>query len=251
MEQQMLDELRKPFHPSQITWKPGIVKGEKALALAYADLRVFMTQLDTVCGGEWSVSYEPWGNDRIICRLTIAGVTRSSTGEMGAQDEKNEMGGTVAEAQSFKRACAMFGLGRYLYNLPSGWEEIDPATKRFTDKAKARLTAILVKHYREATAGKEGESKGSSEATGTPPHNRMWGIGQSVFGPADWDMARPWLIAKWTAKVTPDNTRNSTSELSDDEKTMLGDYLTENATALQKIWPKQKAQMLQSTGTPK
>lgn len=150
----ILDQLRKPFHPSQIEWKPGAVKGERALALAYADLRAYMNRLDEVCGGDWSVSYEPWGEDRIICRLTILGITRSSTGETTNESERSEIGGTVAEAQAFKRACAMFGLGRYLYNLPTGWADFDPATKRFTEKAKAKLTGMLVQHYRRATEGK-------------------------------------------------------------------------------------------------
>jgi hypothetical protein len=149
--QQVLDDLRKPFHPSQVTWKPGAVKGERALALAYADLRAYMNRLDEVCGTNWSVAYEPWGEDRIICRLTIMGVTRSSTGETTNEAERSEIGGTVAEAQAFKRAGAMFGLGRYLYNLPTVWADFDPASKQFTDKAKARLTGILVQHYRRAT----------------------------------------------------------------------------------------------------
>jgi hypothetical protein len=150
-QQQILEDLRKPFHPSQVTWKPGAVKGERALALAYADLRAYMNRLDEVCGTNWSVAYEPWGEDRIICRLTIMGVTRSSTGETTNEAEKSEIGGTVAEAQAFKRASAMFGLGRYLYNLPTGWADFDPATKRFTEKAKARLMGILVQQYRRAT----------------------------------------------------------------------------------------------------
>jgi hypothetical protein len=149
--QQVLDELRKPFHPSQVTWKPGAVKGDRALALAYADLRAYMNRLDEVCGSDWSVAYEPWGEDRIICRLTILGVTRSSTGETTNESERSEIGGTVAEAQAFKRASAMFGLGRYLYNLPTGWADYDPASKRFTEKAKAKLMGILVQHYRRAT----------------------------------------------------------------------------------------------------
>jgi len=152
--QQVLEDLRKPFHPSQVTWKPGAVKGDRALALAYADLRAYMNRLDEVCGTDWSVAYEPWGEDRIICRLTILGVTRSSTGETTNESERSEIGGTVAEAQAFKRASAMFGLGRYLYTLPTGWADYDPATKRFTDKAKARLTGILVQQYRRATDAK-------------------------------------------------------------------------------------------------
>jgi hypothetical protein len=151
--QQILDDLRKPFHPSQVTWKPGAVKGERALALAYADLRAYMNRLDQVCGGDWSVSYEPWGQDRIICRLTIMGVIRSSTGESTNESEKSEIGGTVAEAQAFKRACAMFGLGRYLYNLPTGWADYDPKTKQFTAGAKAKLMGMVAQHYRRAMEG--------------------------------------------------------------------------------------------------
>jgi hypothetical protein len=164
---EILDELRKPFHPSTVSWKPGNVKGERALAMPYADLRAYMNRLDEVCGSDWAVSYEPWGNDRIICRLTIMGVTRSSTGEANEQDEKNNLAGSVMEAMAFKRASAMFGLGRYLYNLPTGWADYDPKTRQFTDKAKARLTGILVQHYRRAndpssplpggTAGIKGE----------------------------------------------------------------------------------------------
>lgn len=150
----LLTKLRLPFHPSQVIWKPGAVKGDRALALAYADVRAYMNRLDEVCGSEWSVAYEPWGNDRLICRLTIGGITRSSTGETTNESERSEIGGTVAEAQAFKRACAMFGLGRYLYNLPTGWADYDPAGKRFTDKAKANLTAILVQQYRRATEAK-------------------------------------------------------------------------------------------------
>jgi hypothetical protein len=152
--QVVLDELRKPFHPSQVTFKPGAVKGDRALALAYADVRAYMNRLDEVCGSDWSVAYEPWGNDRIICRMTICGVIRSSTGETTNESERSEIGGTVAEAQAFKRACAMFGLGRYLYNLPTGWADFDPDKKQFTDKAKAKLTGILMQHYRRAMDGK-------------------------------------------------------------------------------------------------
>lgn len=142
---EILEQLRKPFHPSHVTWKPGSVNkdGTKALALAYADLRAYMRRLDEVCGMAWSVTYTPWG-ERIVCHLTIDGVTRSSTGESDSQSERSEIGGTSAEAQAFKRACAMFGVGRYLYELPTVWVEYD---KGFTDRAKARLEGVIVQHY--------------------------------------------------------------------------------------------------------
>jgi hypothetical protein len=147
--QEILKELSKPFHPSHITWKPGVFNRDKnkALALAYADLRAYQNRLDEVCGMNWSVSYTPWG-DRIVCHLTINGVTRSSTGEPDSQSEKSEIAGTAAEAQAFKRACAMFGLGRYLYNLPTVWCEFDSERKQFTEQGKGRLSGIVVQHYR-------------------------------------------------------------------------------------------------------
>jgi hypothetical protein len=130
---------------------PGVVakSGDRALALAYGDVRAYQNRLDEVCGANWSVSYTPWG-ERIICNLTIFGVTRSSTGEPDGDSERAEIGGTVAEAQAFKRACAMFGLGRYLYTLPSVWADYDKEKRGFTEPAKAKLLGILMQQYRKA-----------------------------------------------------------------------------------------------------
>lgn len=160
---QILEELSKPFHPSRITWRPGALTGkkDKALALAYADLRAYQNRLDEVCGMDWSVSYTPWA-ERIICHLTINGITRSSTGEPDSDSERSEIAGTTAEAQAFKRACAMFGLGRYLYTLPSVWVEYDTANQRFTEKAKARLHGIIAQHYQRFL---DGESQPLVEET--------------------------------------------------------------------------------------
>lgn len=55
--------------------------------------------------------------------MSIPGVgTHSWSGEEWADDE-NAM--TSAEAQSFKRACSVFGLGRYFYNFAEMWVYID------------------------------------------------------------------------------------------------------------------------------
>ena len=156
MTESILTQLAAPFHPSRITWKPGAISGkkDKALALAYADVRGYQNRLDEVCGMDWSVSYTPWG-ERIICHLTINGVTRSSTGEADSQSERNETVGTSSEAQAFKRACAMFGLGRYLYQLPALWVEYDASTQRFTEKSQVRLHTIIAQHYQRFLNGQE------------------------------------------------------------------------------------------------
>jgi len=59
----------------------------------------------------------------VTCELTIFGLgSHSATGEEWADDDN---AGTSAEAQSFKRACSYFGLGRYLYHFTGTWVDLD------------------------------------------------------------------------------------------------------------------------------
>ena len=59
----------------------------------------------------------------VTCELTIFGIgSHSATGEEFADDDN---AGTSAEAQAFKRACACFGLGRYLYYFTGTWVDLD------------------------------------------------------------------------------------------------------------------------------
>ena len=79
-------QLRAPFDWNVIEVRPGSVRkdGTAALALAYADPRVYEERLDEVVGPEnWSVEFTPWGDHTLICRLMIGGVTKCSTGEAG------------------------------------------------------------------------------------------------------------------------------------------------------------------------
>lgn len=144
---ELFEQLSRPFEPQHLSWKPGSTTkdGTKVMALAYADLRAYQERLDDVCGMEWSCRFVPWEGNRIICELTINGVTRSSTGEADAQDEKNNMAGSVSEAMAFKRACAAFGLGRFLYSLPATWVDFDAQAKRISKTGQAELD----KRYRD------------------------------------------------------------------------------------------------------
>jgi hypothetical protein len=59
----------------------------------------------------------------VTCELTIFGLgSHSATGEEWADDDN---AATAAEAQSFKRACSCFGLGRYLYYFTGTWVDLD------------------------------------------------------------------------------------------------------------------------------
>src|SRR5690606_24966838 len=101
---------------------------KRAQALPYADPRVYEDRLNALVPGAWEVAFEPRGETRLICRLSIQGVTRSSTGESG--DGPDAGAGTAAEAQAFKRACEKFGLGRYLYAMEAQWVDYDADKKQ-------------------------------------------------------------------------------------------------------------------------
>lgn len=209
----LLEELKRPFHPSVVEWKPGQVakSGDTALALAYADVRAYQNRLDEVCGLEWSVTYTPWGDGRLICHLTILGVCRSSTGETDSQSEKNEIAGTAMEAQALKRACAMFGLGRYLYNLPTMWAEFDPQRKQFTEQARAKLTGILLNHYKRSV---DEVSKETNEVS-AELRSVFWELGQELYGEKWEDVARRNIerVSNGTAHNTSDLTAEQTRKL--------------------------------------
>jgi hypothetical protein len=93
-----------------------------------------MERLDAVVGpGAWSVSYRTTPSG-VICRLTILGVTREDVGDFPIDpDDPNKM--TSAAMQAYKRTCATFGLGRYLYSLPQSWFNYSPDKRAFADPA--------------------------------------------------------------------------------------------------------------------
>jgi hypothetical protein len=145
---EIIAALAAPFAIEQVEVKPAAVRedGSAALALPYADWRVYANRLDEVVGpANWSIQLIPWGETRIIARLTICGITKDASGEGGTSGDENC--GTSAEAQAKKRACAEFGVGRYLYSLPQVWGNGKGNRKAFRfDNPKG----IVEQMYREA-----------------------------------------------------------------------------------------------------
>jgi hypothetical protein len=137
--------LREPFHPDQLEFKVEVKSkdGQKGQASTYVDPRRYQERLDDAFGPEnWDVEYRPLGanvsgsvtedgekrsaSGAVIARLTIRyngqTVVREEVGEFGGEGKSQY---PTATAQAFKRACAAFGLGRYLYFLPKMWGAIN------------------------------------------------------------------------------------------------------------------------------
>lgn len=103
------------------------IKTRKHDGARYITARVVMNLLDTVLGPEgWNATYERWGDDAILCRLSITlpdgtVLTKCDVGSLTSMSDKNkqvdagddEKGGV---SDSLKRAAVLFGIGRFLYN---------------------------------------------------------------------------------------------------------------------------------------
>jgi len=144
-------DLEVPFDPGEIKWRVTATSTQqtqrgpqkRGQVVAYADQRAYTDRLNAIFGEwGWTRNYDVQvaqnferksSSDKtqtaisakivVVSRVTIHQLgTHTGVGEEWADDEN---AATRAEAQSFKRACACFGLGRYLYNLDKVWVDLD------------------------------------------------------------------------------------------------------------------------------
>lgn len=127
--------LTAPFPADAIHWKPLAVKGNRALAAAYIDVRAVMQRLDSVFGvGGWKDAYQLVNGGSVVCTLSVCvdGEWVDKT-DVGSPSEQPDDGDKLKAAFSdaLKRAAIKLGIGRYLYRLPSQWVDYDPQRKQF------------------------------------------------------------------------------------------------------------------------
>ena len=116
-----IQNLKNEFPRESVSWRAQTLtqKGDKALALAYIDARDVMDRLDDVCGpNNWQTEYFETAKGRVICSLSIFICDRWITKADGAGDTDVE-GDKGGISDAFKRAAVHWGIGRYLYDLPS------------------------------------------------------------------------------------------------------------------------------------
>lgn len=137
-------ELSAPFHPSELSWKPGAVSGNRALALPYVTARAVMDRLDEVLGvANWKDDYDILPDGCAVCRLSLRidgeWITKQ---DVGGPSEQTDAGDRrkAAFSDALKRTAVKFGIGRYLYRAPQQWCDYDNAKKRFVTRPTLKLT---------------------------------------------------------------------------------------------------------------
>jgi hypothetical protein len=138
----VLAELEVPFSPDQVRWRVMNTSNDKKRGqiVPYADPRAYTDRLNALFSPHgWTRTYRVetmnnitrmnkgeaiiTGKVLVTCTVMIAGIgSHSGTGEEWADDPN---GMTAADAQAFKRACAVFGLGRYFYDFVAPWIDLD------------------------------------------------------------------------------------------------------------------------------
>jgi hypothetical protein len=161
--------LAAPFDSYYVGWKAQATNHEKtrALAVAYIDARTVMDRLDAIVGaGNWSDSYrvisDGNGEFAVECTLTVHGVHKS---DVGTADEEDD-GATAprpksAYSDALKRAAVKWGIGRYLYRLPSRWVDYDAARKLLAETPELPDWALPAGERRDDSPGRSPAPSGS------------------------------------------------------------------------------------------
>jgi hypothetical protein len=170
----LLRRLAEPFPAEVVSWRVGPTTKDKkkGMALCYIDARDVMDRLDYVMGADWQCDYTAMPDGSYCCRigLLIDGEWRwRSDGAVTITDSEEadakEMAQKGSYSDAFKRAAVRWGVGRYLYDVPSPWVELDERRK-IVETALPKLRSLLNRH---AAAAREKTSP-PAEQPRAPEH---------------------------------------------------------------------------------
>jgi hypothetical protein len=155
MDDHFFERLAAPFPVELVSWRVGQTNERKkkpedplrGKALAYLDARDVMMRLDEVCGpAGWQRAY-PHANGKTVCSIGIKVGDEWVWKADGAGDTDIEAEkGALSDA--FKRAAVSWGIGRYLYGIPSPWVALDNF-KQIEDSERKKLEDLLQKYTTE------------------------------------------------------------------------------------------------------
>jgi len=190
--EQITEQLAAPFDPSEVKFKPAVVSGNRAIAIAYVDARVIQDRLDEVVGVMgWQDEYECMADGAVVCRLRIRineeWITKMDVGGPSEQPDEGDRR-KAAFSDALKRAAVKFGIGRYLYRLPVLWVGYDPQRRQFVPppqlpaealpkkpsrKVAATAPAVALPPKVESAAGPAGKNGQSLPASGEELQRRL------------------------------------------------------------------------------
>ncbi|MGR7993888.1 Rad52/Rad22 family DNA repair protein [Xanthobacter sp. ZOL 2024] len=172
MSEDIFQALFAPFPVDLVSWRVGSTNKDKTkgMALAFIDARDVMDRLDNVLGpGHWQCSY-PHANGKTVCRieLRINGEWVGKEDGAGDTDVEAEKG---ALSDAFKRAAVRWGIGRYLYDLPSPWVALEAygnpnkPSYKIADSEYQKLRGLLAKDAKQHQPAPRASEKPQNDDT--------------------------------------------------------------------------------------
>jgi len=173
--------LAAPFPPSVVSWRVGTsnkkklqreqgpnAKATKGQVLAYIDARDVMDRFDEVCGpAGWQNRYTH-ADKKTVCEIGVKldGEWIWKADGAGDSDIEAEKGSL---SDAFKRAAVRWGVGRYLYHLPTPWVDLDDR-EQISDAERRKLEGLLTRAAGSSTPPQQ-QSPKTAQATGRAPAN--------------------------------------------------------------------------------
>ena len=159
----VMKKLQAPFKPDEIEWRVGSTNSDKTkgLALAYITNRAIQNRLDETFGVfGWKNEFHEWKGQSQICGISIKDDEGEWITKWDGADNSNMEGTKGGLSDAMKRAAYQWGIGRYLYNLPSVWM---PLEKRGNTHVLAKTPILPEWALPENYEGKQDEPRTQSQ----------------------------------------------------------------------------------------
>lgn len=129
---EMAERLQEPFGIGYIDNRPGASYEGEALVLTFIDSRAVQSRLDDAVGPQnWSFDWETVHHDgekmAVKGTITVFGVSKSDAGQADQEEEPYKS----AVSDAMKRTAVLWGVGRYLYDMPKLYWPVNG--KKFKD----------------------------------------------------------------------------------------------------------------------
>ena len=173
---EIIKELSRPFPVESVHTKIQALNKGGAVVVSYIDARNVAERLNFVCPDQWDDRYRIITVDNklygVECAIAIGSLSRCDVGTVavkgqgfqGPSDPDYRMGGIkILWSDAFKRAAVKWGVGAFLYTLPSTFIpnahlEGDGKLRKIPDETKENLKRKYAKWLKDHGESQFGEA---------------------------------------------------------------------------------------------
>lgn len=173
--------LAVPFYANELEWKPQAFDNKnkndatRAMLVTYVTARAIMDRLDNVVGSaNWQTHYTMVGTSAVQCRLLVKvgteWVFKEDIASLNESKSDRIDPFKAAYSNALKRAAVQWGIGRYLYDLPSPWVDLDARKNPILSQIP-----VLDRRFLPEDADARGNKPGTAVSTETARKQETFG----------------------------------------------------------------------------